>query len=397
MLFIDLDRFKGINDSLGHGVGDKLLKVIAERMTSLSSHQDTVARLGGDEFVIVRERVECTDTLSFFVAHLIETVETPIAVDGEILCISCSIGISFYPDDAITPAELIKQADVAMYTAKKDTVDGFTYFTAEMNDKARQQMSLENRVKLAYQEDRFYNQYQPIVDAHNATIEGVELLLRCDMPDTPMSPGEFIPVLEQLRYIVDVTRMAIVRALDDMARWQQHGFHGYVSVNISALQFKAELHLDTLRRMLYERNLTERSMRFEITEGLLMEDSEFAQAQIREFQDAGFLFSLDDFGTGYSSLSYLKKFPLDVLKIDKSFIEEVDADPQAAALVKTTIELAKTFNMECVAEGVETLSQVETLQLFGCYNHQGFFYSRPVPADQITALIEQYWPDVSSV
>lgn len=397
VLFIDLDRFKGINDSLGHGVGDKLLKVIAERMTSLSSHQDTVARLGGDEFVIVRERVECTDTLSSFVAHLIETVETPIAVDGEILCISCSIGISFYPDDAITPAELIKQADVAMYTAKKDTVDGFTYFTAEMNDKARQQMSLENRVKLAYQEDRFYNQYQPIVDANNATIEGVELLLRCDMPDTPMSPGEFIPVLEQLRYIVDVTRMAIVRALDDLARWQHQGFHGYVSVNISALQFKAELHLDTLRRMLYERNLTERSMRFEITEGLLMEDSEFAQAQIREFQDAGFLFSLDDFGTGYSSLSYLKKFPLDVLKIDKSFIEEVDVDSQAAALVKTTIELAKTFNMECVAEGVETLTQAETLQLFGCYNHQGFFYSRPLPADQITALIEQHWPDVSSV
>ncbi|MBD3584227.1 EAL domain-containing protein [Salinimonas sp. HHU 13199] len=397
VLFIDLDRFKGINDSLGHGVGDKLLKVIAERMISLSSHQDTVARLGGDEFVIVRERVECTDTLSSFVAHLIETVETPIAIDGEILCISCSIGISFYPDDAVTPAELIKQADVAMYTAKKDTVDGFTYFTAEMNDRARQQMVLENRVKLAYQEDRFYNQYQPIVDALSGNIEGVELLLRCDMPDAPMTPCEFIPVLEQLRYIVDVTRMAIVRALDDLACWQEQGFHGYVSVNISALQFKVELHLDALRKMMYERNLTERSMRFEITEGLLMEDSELAQARIKEFQDAGFLFSLDDFGTGYSSLSYLKKFPLDVLKIDKSFIEEVDADPQAAALVKTTIELAKTFNMECVAEGVETLSQAETLQLFGCYNHQGYYYSKPVPADQITALIKQHWSEVSSV
>ena len=391
VLFIDLDRFKGINDSLGHEMGDKLLKVVAARMVSLASQQDTVARLGGDEFVIVRERIACTNSLSSFVAHLIETVETPIAIDNELLCISCSIGISLYPDDSATPSDLIKQADVAMYCAKKDGVDGFAYFTAEMNERAKEQMTLENRVKLAYQEGRFYNHYQPIMDTESGSIEGIELLLRCDMPDAPMVPGEFIPVLEELRYIVDVTRMAIVRALDDLAQWQQNGFHGYVSVNISALQFKAELHLSTLRTMMYQRNLTERSMRFEITEGLLMEDSKFAQERIREFQDAGFLFSLDDFGTGYSSLSYLRKFPVDVLKIDKSFIEGIEKDAQAAALVKTTIELAKTFNMECVAEGVETESQAETLQLFGCYNHQGFYYSKPVEADQITAMIQQNW------
>lgn len=389
VLFVDLDRFKGINDSLGHDQGDQLLKIVAERMVAAASPEDTVARLGGDEFVIVRPQMESEQLINSFVGQLIAAIETPIALGDEVLCISCSVGISFYPEDAQTPAELLKQADVAMYTAKKNTVDGFVYFTRDMNDRAKDLMLLENKVKLAYQEGRFYNVYQPIVDTAAGKIEGVELLLRCHSADAPMSPGEFVPVLEQLRYIVDVTRKAIVRALDDVAAWRQLGFEGYVSINISALHFKAELYLDLLRRMMYARGLNESAMRFEITEGLLMDDTAFAMAQIAQFQKAGFTFSLDDFGTGYSSLSYLKNFSLDVLKIDRSFVEDIESDEMAAALVKTSIQLAATFGMDCVAEGVETASQAALLNRLGCRHHQGFYYARPLPTDQISDLLRQ--------
>ena len=391
VLFVDLDRFKGINDSLGHDYGDKLLKVVANRMRNLASDAGTVARLGGDEFVIVIEDMKTTDGLTSFVAQLIESVETPISLANEVLRVSCSVGIAFYPDDATEPAELIKQADVAMYSAKKDTLSGFTYFTKDMNDRAKQRLITENLIKRAYSEDSFFNHYQPIINTHEKNTVGVELLLRGELDGNPIYPDVFIPVLEELRYIIEVTRAAMRRAAEDLATWYEDGFTGFVSINLSALHFKTEFDLEGVFSLLKEFNLPKEAFRFEITEGVLMDDSDNALRQIERFVDAGFILALDDFGTGYSSLSYLKRYPLSVLKIDKSFVDDMAPGNANDALVTTTITLASSLNMLSVAEGVETQEQALSLSEKGCVLHQGYFYAKPMPSSELFPYLNKKW------
>ena len=391
VLFVDLDRFKGINDSLGHDYGDKLLKVVANRMRNLASDAGTVARLGGDEFVIVIEDMKTTDGLTSFVAQLIESVETPISLANEVLRVSCSVGIAFYPDDATEPAELIKQADVAMYSAKKDTLSGFTYFTKDMNDRAKQRLITENLIKRAYSEDSFFNYYQPIINTHEKNTVGVELLLRGELDGNPIYPDVFIPVLEELRYIIEVTRAAMRRAAEDLATWYENGFTGFVSINLSALHFKTEFDLEGVFSLLKEFNLPKEAFRFEITEGVLMDDSDNALRQIERFVDAGFILALDDFGTGYSSLSYLKRYPLSVLKIDKSFVDDMAPGNANDALVTTTITLASSLNMLSVAEGVETQEQALSLSEKGCVLHQGYFYAKPMPSSELFPYLNKKW------
>lgn len=389
VMFIDLDRFKGINDSLGHDYGDKLLRVIANRMRNLVADLGTVARLGGDEFVIVIEEVSVTDELTSFVSQLMESVETPISIGDEVLRISCSIGVAFYPDDAVEAAELITHADVAMYSAKRDTMNGFSFFTSDMNDRAKQRLQSENLIKRAYSESCFYNHYQPIVDARNGKTIGVELLLRSKVDGEPVYPDVFIPILEQLRYIIEVTNLAMRRTAQDLTLWYAQGFTGFVSINLSALHFKSVFDLTEVLALLEEFNLPKEAFRFEITEGVLMDDSDKTLNQIQQFVDAGFVLALDDFGTGYSSLSYLKRYPLSVLKIDKSFVDEMDVSSTKDALVSTTITLASNLKMHCVAEGVETKEQAEILLSKGCYFHQGYFYAKPMSADDIKVFLIQ--------
>ena len=391
VMFVDLDRFKGINDSLGHDYGDKLLRIVANRMRNLVADSGTVARLGGDEFVIVIEEVTNEDDLSSFVGQIIESVETPISLAEEVLRVSCSIGVAFYPDDASEPAELIKQADVAMYTAKKDALSGFTYFTRDMNERAKTRLQLENKVKRAYSDDTFYNHYQPIVDARTNKTVGVELLLRGRLDDEPLFPDQFIPVLEELKYIIEVTRKAMRRAASDLSQWYSSGFDGYVSINLSAMHFKTEFDLNSVFGLLQEFDLPKEAFRFEITEGVLMDDTDNALRQIQRFVDEGFILALDDFGTGYSSLSYLKRYPLSVLKIDKSFVNEMAPGNANEALVATTISLANSLNMSCVAEGVESKDQVEALLRKDCYFHQGYFYAKPCSAEDVTPLLFKQW------
>ncbi len=391
VMFIDLDRFKSINDTLGHDYGDKLLRVVANRMRNLVADKGTVARLGGDEFVIVIEEVSKDDDLSSFVSQIIDAVETPIALASEMLRVSCSMGISFYPDDAVEPAELIKRADVAMYSAKKDALNGFAYFTSDMNEKARQRLVTENLVKRAYLESCFVNHYQPIVDAKSNKVVGVELLLRCSVDQSPLYPDVFIPVLEQLRYIVDVTRQAMEDAASDLAQWYKAGFDGFVAINLSALHFKSEFDIDFVENILTSFGLPKHAFRFEITEGVLMDDSDMSRQQIQRLVDAGFILALDDFGTGYSSLSYLKRYPLSVLKIDKSFIFDMTSKTADNALVDTTIALAANLGMCCVAEGVETAEQAQSLLQKDCRYHQGYFYAKPAPAADIQAYILQHF------
>lgn len=391
VMFVDLDRFKGINDSLGHDYGDKLLRIVANRMRNLVADSGTVARLGGDEFVIVIEEVTHEDDLSSFVGQIIESVETPISLAEEVLRVSCSIGVAFYPEDASEPAELIKQADVAMYTAKKDALSGFTYFTSDMNERARTRLQLENKVKRAYSDDSFFNNYQPIIDARTHKTVGVELLLRGKLDDEALYPDQFIPVLEELKYIIEVTRKAMRRAAEDLSRWYADGFDGYVSINLSAMHFKTEFDLNSVFGLLREFDLPKEAFRFEITEGVLMDDTDNALRQIQRFVDEGFVLALDDFGTGYSSLSYLKRYPLSVLKIDKSFVNEMAPGNANEALVATTIALAASLNMSCVAEGVETKEQANALLSKDCYFHQGYFYAKPCDAQAISPLLFKHW------
>lgn len=391
VLFVDLDRFKGINDSLGHDYGDKLLRVIANRMLNQASKSDTVARLGGDEFVIVMEEVESESAVSSFVAQLIESIETPISLGKEVLRISCSVGISFFPNDATDPAELLKQADVAMYSAKKDTLSAFIYYTKEMNERAIERLALENRVKSAYEEQAFENYYQPIVNLTKGTTEGVELLMRCHYKGEWISPAAFIPVLEELRHIIELTRKSIEVAISDLQQWYAEGFRGYVSINLSALHFKTHFDLEFIQECMQEAGIPYSALRFEITEGVLIDKSDEVLSELNRIRNAGFKLALDDFGTGYSSLSYLRRFPLDVLKIDKSFIDDVKVSIEENALVQTTINLASSLKMDCIAEGIEHSAQVQYLINHGCHLMQGYFFSRPVSADDVKVLLHKEW------
>lgn len=391
VLFVDLDRFKGINDSLGHDYGDKLLRVIANRMLNLASKSDTVARLGGDEFVIVMEEIENEGSVSKFVSQLIESIETPISLGKEVLRVSCSVGISFFPDDATDPAELLKQADVAMYSAKKDTLSAFIYYTKEMNERAKERLALENRVKSAYQEQAFINYYQPIINLSSGKTDGVELLLRCHYQDEWISPAEFIPVLEEMRHIIEITRVAAAQAINDMKIWYANGFKGYVSINLSALHFKTHFDLDLIEALLREAGLPNSAIRFEITEGVLIDQSDEVLNELTRIRDAGFKLALDDFGTGYSSLSYLKRFPLQILKIDKSFIDDIQASGEENALVQTTINLALSLKMDCIAEGIEHSEQVRYLLNHGCVRQQGYYFSKPVDAKTVAPLLMKQW------
>lgn len=390
VLFVDLDRFKGVNDSLGHDYGDKLLRVVANRMTNMVSGNDTVARLGGDEFVIIIEEVPSPETLGSFLKSLIESIETPVALGKDVVSVSCSIGVAYYPDDAESPAELIKQADVAMYSAKKDTVTAFAYFTAEMNTQAKARLHMENIVKKAYTDNEFINHYQPIINAATGNMDGVELLLRHGA-DNPLSPVQFIPILEELRYIIDVTHMSIGRTIEDLAKWYQDGFKGYVSINLSALHFKEGLDIEVIQDALVQANLPVSALRFELTESVLIDNPTKVSAQILEMNQAGFWLALDDFGTGYSSLSYLKRYSLQVLKIDKSFVDDMTNSKRAEALLSTTINLAASLNMSAIAEGVETAQQAEHLIELGCHLHQGYYYAKPMTATDIAMALPKKW------
>ena len=391
VLFVDLDRFKGINDSLGHEYGDNILKVVAKRMLNIAAKSDTVGRIGGDEFVIVMKNVTDFEHVSSFIAQLVALIEEPITVRNEILRVSCSIGVSTYPNDGIEPTDLLRFADVAMYSAKNDPVNSFRFFTESMNARAKYRLSLENLVKRAYQQELFYNVYQPIVNAKTARTEGMELLLRCAVSEQPLSPTEFVPILEEMRLIVEVTRASITAAVKEVSRWYKNGFNGYLSVNLSALHFTTHFDLEGLDNELASYQLPKSALRFEVTEGVLMGDRDMALEQFNALKHAGYKLALDDFGTGYSSLSYLKMFPLDVIKIDKSFTDDIGKGGSGDSLIITTIGMANNLHMDCIAEGIETAEQVQFLRAQNCLSLQGYYFSKPVTADMSNALIQRDW------
>ncbi len=389
LFFIDLDRFKQVNDSLGHDAGDDLLKLVTERISGVLRESDTVARLGGDEFVVMVEHVEHIETLSHLAANMIKAIEEPVELRQQTVSVSASIGIALYPEDATSPDELLKSADIAMYHAKDIDSTGFQYFTAQMNQLVQAKLKLENQVKLAHTNKQFVNYYQPIVDAQSNVVEGFELLMRWPTDAGMISPDEFIPVAEDLGLIVDMTWNAIDDALRLLKQWQQINRNLYLSINLSARHFSSTQHLDEVVNKLNEENISPSNIRFEITESALMSDYERAMTAMADMKARGFVIALDDFGTGYSSLKYLKDFPIDVIKIDKSFVQDIGVNESNEGIILATLRMAESLKMKCVAEGIETQEQVQFFCRHQCHYLQGYYFSKPVPGEDIPELIKE--------
>jgi diguanylate cyclase (GGDEF)-like protein/PAS domain S-box-containing protein len=387
VLFIDLDRFKPINDSFGHQAGDKVLIEISKRLSSKFRGQDSVARIGGDEFVIVLSEVKDSASIDKLCNDVLRMLTKPISIDHQSVNISASIGIAMYPDNATDAEHLIRNADIAMYRAKEKGKNTFTYFASEMNEKVHKDILLTNKLKVALLQHDFVNYYQPIVNLHTAKTEGFELLLRWFDDDEMVSPNVFIPLAEQIDCIIEMTEQAIEKAIQDLNRWYQQGFSGYVSVNLSAKHFKRAFNAEMVLGQLEKYHLPVSAVRFEITENLLMENSLLSAGYMNELRRFGFKIALDDFGTGYSSLKYLKDFPIDILKLDKSFVDDVTTDSACASIVFSTLVMAELLKVDTVAEGVETHHQFNYFRNSKCKLVQGFYFSRPVPVKHTDEMV----------
>ncbi|WP_229833568.1 EAL domain-containing protein [Alishewanella longhuensis] len=387
LCFIDLDKFKHINDSLGHDIGDLMLKEVARRLKLTLRDSDTVARLGGDEFVVILEGYKSNDNISHVARKMLAVVSEPMQLGNENVGVSPSIGIALFPDDAQNGNELMKHADVAMYHAKEAGRNNFQFFIKEMNEKAHMQLARETRLRKALQHQEFVNYYQPIIDSAQHSIVGAEVLLRWQSPEGMISPAEFIPLAEELRLIVKMTQQLLERALADMALWRAAGFELYLSVNLSTQHLEQPALAETVLALLEKYQLPAHCLRFEITESALMRDQQSAILTMQALSDSGIKLALDDFGTGYSSLKYLKELPLDAIKIDRSFVQDIGIDHNDETIIDAMLSMASSLGLYCVAEGVETEQQLAFFNKRSCFLIQGFLFSRPLPAAEILALL----------
>jgi diguanylate cyclase (GGDEF)-like protein/PAS domain S-box-containing protein len=391
LFFIDLDKFKQVNDSLGHKAGDELLTIIAKRLTDKLRKEDTVARLGGDEFVIMIGDVKSVETISVLVSDISHAIDLPVELNGQTVSVSSSIGIAMFPGDGQSAEELLKNADIAMYHAKEQGRSNFQFFTQRMDDLVKDRLVLENQLKTAHKNKQFENYYQPIVNSQSLSIEGFEILMRLRTKDGMVPPDKFIPVSEELGLIEHMTLDAFERAMPVLKSMRLDGFDGYLSVNLSAKHFESHLSIERIILLLEQHKIPVRAVRFEITESALMRDYDKALSYMTQIKDKGFLIALDDFGTGFSSLKYLKEFPINVIKVDKSFVDDIGKNKNNEAIILTTLSMAKQLNMTCVAEGIEHLEQVEFFYRHHCYHLQGYYFSKPVPAGKIPELLQQKW------
>jgi diguanylate cyclase (GGDEF)-like protein len=383
-LFIDLDGFNGVNDTFGHAAGDHLLKAIASRLTSALRASDTVGRVGGDEFVVLAEGMSVSAGPEVIARHILDVLSEPHhgQRDGARLSVTASIGIAW--GQRSSAEELLRDADIALHLAKSAGKNRFVVFEPEMHTAVRGRLDLELDLRMALEADQFFLVYQPIFDLGQVTFNGLEALLRWQHPTRGVvAPNDFIPLLEETGMIVQVGREVLAQACRQTRRWHQRGYPVKVSVNVSALQLESDDFFDDVRRALHDTGLDPRSLTLEITESALMRDAERAVERLRELKTLGITLAIDDFGTGYSSLSYLRQFPIDVLKIDRSFVSCLGDSADNGALVHTMVELGHALRMRTVAEGIETEEQLHLLQSEGCLDGQGFLFARPVPAVEV--------------
>ena len=381
LLFMDLDRFKYINDSMGHSVGDRLLQAVALRIQEQVREEDTVARLGGDEFIVLlRETGECG--AATVAKKLLETLATPYDLDGHVISTQASIGISIFPDFAHDADTLIKNADMAMYSAKEEGRNNYQFFKQDMNFRVDLLFSMEKDLRLALERGEFTLNYQPQADLSTGKLCGVEALLRWRHPvKGAVSPAEFIPVAEETGQIVPIGEWVLRTACTQMVEWRKQGMTDLtMAVNLSMRQLRQPMLVELVKSVLKETGLEPRYLELEITEGIMMGDNRIAMNFLSEMHELGVQLSIDDFGTGFSSLNYLKKLPVHKLKIDQSFVRDIETDESDAAIIRSIISLGHRLNLRVIAEGVETQEQLDFLRIRGCDEMQGYFYARPMPA-----------------
>lgn len=395
VMFLDLDRFKTINDTLGHEVGDAVLKAVAERLNRCMREGDTVARLGGDEYAIVLADMAHAEDAANVARRILDEFSHPVQAGRHELYATASIGITLYPTDDERVDQLLKNADTAMYRAKETGRNTYQFYTADMNAKAIERLDLETHLRRAQERDEFLLHYQPQIDLSTGRIVGVEALIRWSRPGRGMVPPvEFIPVAEETGLIASIGQWVLRAALAQAKTWLDAGLPRVrVSVNVSPRQFRLPEFPSTVARILREAGLPPHLLEMEVTESLLVEHEPGVLARFSKLREMGVRFAIDDFGTGYSSLSYLKRFPIDTLKIDRSFVANLAADPDHSAIASAIVSLAHSLRLHVVAEGVETATQAAFLRSLGCDSAQGYLYSKPLPADAVEPLLRLGLPD----
>ena len=393
LMVLDVDGFKGVNDRFGHATGDELLKEVANRISNAVRESDTVARLGGDEFTVILEGIHHVDDAGRVANKILESVSAPYRLGGRDLIITTSIGIAIYPIDGENIEELLKGADIAMYSAKEGGRNQYQYFTSTMRDATSERLQIIDGLRRAIHEgDQFQLHYQPKVDISRHEVVGMEALLRWNHPEWGLvSPGRFIPIAEETDLIVQIGEWVLHEACRQMKSWLDSAPPGMtVSVNVSSRQFRHGDLVATVQSALGQAGLPAEHLDVEITEGTLLADMDAAFDALERLRGMGVSVSVDDFGTGYSSLSYLRRLPIDSLKIDRAFVNDITDDGDGFAISAAIISLARALKLDVVAEGAETVEQIDSLRRLGCKKVQGFYFSKPLPPRQALGFMERF-------
>ncbi|MFC5300380.1 putative bifunctional diguanylate cyclase/phosphodiesterase [Azospira restricta] len=390
VLLLDLDRFKLINDGFGHAPADNLLKAVADRLRHSVRDTDTVARLGGDEFVVVAGNVDDADNVAGIAAKISRQLAQPLVVEGKEVFVTASVGIALYPRDGEHGESLLRNADVAMYRVKEHGRNNYRFYAPEMNHMALDRLDMEGNLRRALERDEITVFYQPILSLESGRIIGAEALARWNHPRIGMiHPPEFIPLAEETGLIIPLGERVLRLVCAQLAAWRKAGLPPLrAAINISARQFRQDDLPRLVGRVLDEAGLAGDALELELTESMVMHDVDNAIAMLRELKQLGVDLALDDFGTGYSSLSYLKRFPIDALKIDRSFVRDIDSEADDAAIAHAVIAMAHSLGLRVIAEGVENEAQLELLRRYGCDDFQGFLFSRAVPAEEFALLLK---------
>lgn len=390
VLVLDLDGFKHINDSLGHPIGDRLLQSVAKRLVGSVRSSDTVSRQGGDEFVVLLSEVDHSEDLAIMVKRLLQVGAKPHSIDKHDLHVTACIGVSTYPDDGLDAETLIKNADTAMYQAKENGRQSYQFFKPAMNIRAVERQTIEGSLRRALERQEFALHYQPKINLSTGEISGAEALIRWTHPTRGLvSPAQFIPVAEDCGLILPISNWVLREACKQGRAWVAEGLPlGTMGVNISAIEFRNEGFLEGVFSILKDTGLDPRFLELELTESVLMKHPESTASVLQALRAKGVRVAVDDFGTGYSSLSYLQKFSIDALKIDQSFVRRITSAPDETTIVTAVISMARSLKLRVVAEGVETLQELEFLQAHQCDEAQGYYFSRPVASEQFAKLLE---------
>jgi diguanylate cyclase (GGDEF)-like protein len=390
VLFLDLDGFKHINDSLGHSIGDRVLQSVAKRLVDSVRGSDTVSRQGGDEFVVLLSEVAHSEGVAIAARRLLQVAAEPHSIGQHELYVTACIGVSVYPEDGMDVETLIKNADTAMYQAKENGRQSYQFFEPAMNVRAVERQSIEGSLRRALERQEFTVHYQPKINLRTGEISGAEALIRWTHPTRgPVSPAQFIPVAEDCGLILPIGNWVLLEACKQAQAWVEAGLPlGTMGVNISAVEFRNENFLEGVFAILKDTGLNPNLLELELTESVLMKRPESTASVLRALRAKGVQVAVDDFGTGYSSLSYLQKFSIDALKIDQSFVRRITTAPDETTIVNAVISMAHSLKLRVVAEGVETIKELEFLEAHQCDEAQGYFFSRPVLPEQFAKLLE---------